>query len=134
MHRLSSFWMISTAFCKIGRRVKGKGNLPANQARDVAREAHADLFLSGALTRRGALVRLDLRVQETATGRVRFAGKVEGTGVQAVFSIVDQASADILAHLAPREAGPKPNVAAALTANLEALRAYEEGLSKRTVF
>ena len=113
----------------ISRRTKGEGRLPPGAAQEVAKEAQADMFLSGALLKVGSQLRLDLRVQETATGRVLFADKVEGNDAQAVFGMVDQATAGILNRLAPGEAAAQPNVAASLTSNLEALRAYEEGLS-----
>jgi tetratricopeptide (TPR) repeat protein len=113
----------------ISRRTKGEGRLPPGAAQEVAKEAQADMFLSGALLKVGSQLRLDLRVQETATGKLLFADKVEGDNAQAVFGMVDQATAAILAKLTPGEAPPKPNVAASLTSNLEALRAYEEGLS-----
>jgi tetratricopeptide (TPR) repeat protein len=118
----------------INRRTKGEGRLPPGEAQDVAKEARADMFLSGALLKVGSQLRLDLRVQETATGKLLFADKVEGDNAQAVFGMVDQATAAILAKLTPGEAPPKPNVAASLTSNLEALRAYEEGLSYRDRF
>jgi len=111
----------------ISRRVKGEAKLPSGQAAEVARDARADLFLSGALLKVGPRLRLDLRVQETATGRVLFSEKVEGNDAQAVFAMVDQATAGILAKLTPGEATARPNVAASMTANVEALRAYEEG-------
>jgi tetratricopeptide (TPR) repeat protein len=111
----------------INRRTKGEGRLPPGAAQEVAKEAQADMFLSGALLKVGSRLRLDLRVQETATGRVLFADKVEGDDAQAVFGMVDQATAGILNRLAPGEAPAKPNVAASLTSNLEALHAYEEG-------
>jgi tetratricopeptide (TPR) repeat protein/TolB-like protein len=113
----------------ISRRTKGEGRLPPGAAQEVAKEAQADMFLSGALLKVGSRLRLDLRVQETATGRVLFADKVEGDDAQAVFGMVDQATAGILNRLAPGEAAAQPNVASSLTSNLEALRAYEEGLS-----
>jgi tetratricopeptide (TPR) repeat protein len=70
-----------------------------------------------------------LRVQETGTGKVLFADKVEGDNAEAVFAMVDRATAGILSKLAPGEAPARPNVAASLTSNVEALRAYEEGVS-----
>jgi eukaryotic-like serine/threonine-protein kinase len=112
----------------ISRRTKSEGKLPPSQARDVAQEAHADLFLSGALLKVGPRLRLDLRVQETTTGRMVYADKVEGDDAQAVFGMVDQATAGILEKLAPGEAAARPNVAASLTSNVEALHAYEQGL------
>jgi tetratricopeptide (TPR) repeat protein/TolB-like protein/tRNA A-37 threonylcarbamoyl transferase component Bud32 len=113
----------------INRRTKGQGTLPPGEAQEVAKEAQADLFLSGALLKVGSRLRLDLRVQETATGRVVFADKVEGDDAQAVFGMVDQATVGILNRLAPGEAAAAPNVAASLTSNLEALHAFEQGLS-----
>jgi tetratricopeptide (TPR) repeat protein/tRNA A-37 threonylcarbamoyl transferase component Bud32 len=113
----------------INRRTKEGAKLPPGESQDVAKDAHADMFLSGALLKVGPHLRLDLRVQETATGKVLFADKVEGEDAQAVFGMVDQATAGILTRLAPTEAAARPSVAASLTSNLEALRAYEEGRS-----
>jgi tetratricopeptide (TPR) repeat protein len=109
--------------------VKGEGRLPAGQAQDVAQAAHADMFVSGALLKVGEGLRLDLRVQETSTGKVILADKVEAANAQAVFGMVDQATAGILAQLAPGESAARPNIAAMLTSNIEALHAYEEGNS-----
>jgi tetratricopeptide (TPR) repeat protein/predicted Ser/Thr protein kinase len=113
----------------ISRRTKGEGRLPASESQAVAKEAHADMFLSGSLLKVGSRLRLDLRAQDTASGVLLFADKVEGADAQAVFGMVDQATAGILARLEPREAAVQPNVAASLTSNLEALHAYEEGIS-----
>jgi tetratricopeptide (TPR) repeat protein len=113
----------------INRRTKGEGRLPPSEAQDVAKDARADMFLSGALLKVGSQLRLDLRVQETATGKLLYADKVEGDNAQAVFGMVDEATAGILARMAPGEAAARPSVAASLTSNLEALHAYEEGLS-----
>jgi DNA-binding winged helix-turn-helix (wHTH) protein/tetratricopeptide (TPR) repeat protein len=113
----------------ISRRTKGQGTLPPGEAQEVAKDAQADVFLSGALLKVGPRLRLDLRVQETGTGRVLFADKVEGDNAEAVFAMVDQATAGILSKLAPGEAFAQPNVAASMTSNVEALRAYEEGSS-----
>jgi tetratricopeptide (TPR) repeat protein/TolB-like protein len=110
----------------IGRKANGEGQLPPDGAREVAEEAQADMFLSGALLKVGERLRLDLRVQDTATGRVLFADKVEGENAQAVFGMVDQATAGILEKLVG-EAPARPNAAATLTSNLDALKAYEEG-------
>jgi tetratricopeptide (TPR) repeat protein len=111
----------------IRERVKGEGKLPAGQAQEVAQAAHADVFVSGALLKVGEGLRLDLRVQETSSGKVLRADKVEAPNAQAVFGMVDQATAAILAELAPEDAAARPNVAAMLTSNMEALHAYEQG-------
>ena len=113
----------------INRRTRSEGALLAGEAQEVAKAAHADIFLSGSLLKVGSRLRLDLRAQDTATGKLLFADKVEGEDAQAVFGMVDQASAGILTRLAPSEVAAQPNAASSLTSNLEALRAYEEGRS-----
>jgi tetratricopeptide (TPR) repeat protein len=113
----------------ISRRTKGQGTLPPGEAQDVAKEAQADVFLSGALLKVGPRLRLDLRVQETGTGKVLYADKVDGDNAEAVFAMVDEATVGILSKFAPGEAPARPNVAASMTSNLEALRTYEEGRS-----
>ena len=113
----------------IRQRLKSEGHLPPSEAQEVAKEAQADLFASGALLRLGHGLRLDLRVQDTATGRVLFADKVEAENAQAVFATVDKATADILARLAPDEATLQPNAGTSLTGNIDALHAYEEGVA-----
>jgi len=112
----------------VRQRMKGEGRLPPSEAQEVAKDAQADLFASGALLKLGDRLRLDLRVQDTATGRVLFADKVEAENAQAVFATVDKATADILARLAPDETTLQPNAGASLTGNIEALYAYEEGV------
>jgi TolB-like protein len=112
----------------IRRRVKEGERLQPGQTQDVAREAGADLFLSGALLKLGPRLRLDLQVQETATGKILFPEKVEGDDIQSVFTMADQVTGQILGRLLPGEAPTQPKVADSLTANLEALRAYEEGM------
>jgi serine/threonine protein kinase/tetratricopeptide (TPR) repeat protein len=115
----------------ISHRTKGQGTLPPSEAQDVAKDARADVFLSGTLLKLGPRLRLNLRVQETDTGKVLYADKVEGDNVEAVMGMVDQATAGILSKFAPGEAPTQPNVAASMTSNVEALRADEEGLSYR---
>jgi tetratricopeptide (TPR) repeat protein len=112
----------------ISHRTKGQGTLPPGEAQDVAKEAQAERFVSGALLKMGPRLRLNLRVQETGTGKVLFADKVEGDNADAVFAMVDEATAGILSKLTPGEAPAQPSVAASMTSNVEALRAYEEGL------
>jgi tetratricopeptide (TPR) repeat protein/tRNA A-37 threonylcarbamoyl transferase component Bud32 len=118
----------------INRRTRGEGRLPPSESQEVAKEAHADMFLSGSLLKVGSQLRLDLRAQDTATGVLLFADKVEGADAQAVFGMVDQATAGILERIAPSEAAAQPKAAAGLTSNLEALHTYEEAESYRHRF
>jgi eukaryotic-like serine/threonine-protein kinase len=112
----------------IGRQAKPGESLPADEARQVAKEAGADVFVSGALLKIGQGFRLDLRVQDTASGKVLLADKVEGDSPQAIFSMVDKATGRIVSGLLPA-AAVEANSAASLTSNLDALHAYEQGVS-----
>jgi len=111
------------------RRAKEGGKLPPGEAQEVARDAHADLFLSGVLMKVGPHFRMDFRVQETDSGKTVHTDKIEWEAAETVFKKVDDASARILQRLAPGLAPPRLDVAASLTSNLEALRAYQEGRS-----
>ena len=112
----------------ISREVKPGESLPASHAQRVAQKAGADVFVSGGLLKMGHGFRLDLRVQDTATGKVLLADKVEGDSPQAIFSMIDQATEHIVSKLTPTEARVPPG-AASLSSNLDALHAYEEGMS-----
>ena len=110
----------------IGRQVKPGEALAASQAQAVAQKAGADLFVSGGILKMGNGLRLDLRVQDTASGKVLLAEKVEGDSPQAVFSMVDETTDRIVSRLfpgEPRSSGGK------LTSSFGALHAYEESLS-----
>ncbi len=111
----------------IGREVKPGQALAAGQAQAVARMAGADLFISGGFLKMGQGLRLDLRVQDTASGKVLLSEKVEGDSPQAVFSMVDETTDRIVARLSPGE--PRPS-GGSLTSNFAALQAYEEGVSE----
>ncbi len=111
----------------VERRIKPGENLPVSQAQRVAKEAGADVFVSGALLKVGRGIRLDLRVEETATGKILLADKVEGENPQAVFSMVDEAASRIVSQFLPATA-VAANSAASLTSNLDALHAYERGI------
>jgi tetratricopeptide (TPR) repeat protein len=112
----------------INREVKFGESLPASGAQRVAQKAGADIFISGALLNMGKGLRLNLRVQDTTSGKVLLADKFEGDSPQAIFSMVDEATAHIVSQLTPAEAATEPNTAR-LTSNLDALHAYEEGIS-----
>lgn len=110
----------------IGREVKPGQALAAGQAQDVAQKAGADVFISGGILKMGKGLRLDLRVQDTASGKVLLAQKVEGESPQAVFSMVDETTDRIVSGLSPGERRPN---GARLTSSFDALHAYEEGIN-----
>ena len=70
----------------------GKSMDPA-QAQNVARDAGADAYITGALLKIGPTqLRLDVRAQDTSTGQILFSDKLEGQDVQSIFR--DGGSAD----------------------------------------
>jgi len=111
----------------MGRRVKGDARLPAALVRDVAADANARYFVSGALMRVGPRLRLDVKVQDTSSGHVLFAHHVEGDDAQAVFRMADE-TAGMVASRVGGAAGKKPASSQGLTDNVEALKAYSEGM------
>ncbi|MEO8593069.1 MAG: serine/threonine-protein kinase [Candidatus Solibacter sp.] len=95
-------------------------------AREAAQALRADLYVEGALIKAPPKIRLDLRVIETAGGRVVLARSFEASSAEAVFTLADQAAFEITSRLtttAPVKADSKK----LLTGNSEALRLYEEG-------
>lgn len=109
----------------IGRQAKRGQPLAVSEAQTVARKAGADLFISGGLLKMGQGLRLDLRVQDTASGKVLLSEKVEGESPQAVFSMVDETTDRIVSRLSPEE--PRPN-GGRLTTSFGALQLYEESI------
>ena len=95
-------------------------------AAEVARQARTDLFVTGAFLKSDASLRLDLRVQETGSGKVVFAESFQGADAQSIFSVADRATKAILNRWQPRGAASGPRIAEVTTSNPEALRAYEE--------
>jgi DNA-binding winged helix-turn-helix (wHTH) protein/tetratricopeptide (TPR) repeat protein len=112
----------------ISQEVGPNESLPPSQARRVAQKAGADVFVSGGLLKMNRGFRLNLRVQDTTSGKLLLADKVEGDSPQAIFSMVDQATEHIVSHLTPAGAGVQPTFANP-TSNLDALHAYEEGVN-----
>jgi serine/threonine protein kinase len=110
-----------------------RNRLTIEAAREVAREAHADLMLRGALSQAGNAMRLNLDVRDAATGRVDYTNSVEASGERALFDLVDEASRRILGHLSPADAA-SGSAASGLSQSVEALKAYEEGLAERARF
>jgi len=106
-------------------RFSGVAQLTAAQAHDVATEARADVFASGTLFKQGSGFRLNLRAQETTSGRLIYTGSLEGQDAQALFGMADRAATEMLALIAPR-ARVTVDSAGGLTSNLEALKAYTE--------
>ncbi len=108
----------------------GKALDPA-QAQKVARDAGADAYITGALLKVGPTqLRLDVRVQDTASGQILYSDKLEGQDVQSIFGMVDRLTANIAGNFLPASALPAkgPAIEEASTSNVEAYRHYELGM------
>ena len=99
-------------------------------SQEVARNAGADAFVTGALLKVGPnRLRLDVRVQDTRSGQILFSEKLEGEDVQSVFGMVDSLTARIAQRFLPAESLPAkaPAIEEAATSNIEAYRHYQLG-------
>jgi serine/threonine protein kinase/TolA-binding protein len=108
----------------------GKSLDPA-QAQNVARDAGADAYITGALLKIGPTqLRLDVRAQDTSTGQILFSDKLEGQDVQSIFGMVDRLTANIASNFLPASQVPQkaPEIEQASTSNVEAYRHYQLGV------
>jgi eukaryotic-like serine/threonine-protein kinase len=99
-------------------------------ALEVARNAGAGAFVSGALMRVGpSRLRLDVRVQDTDAGQILFSEKLEGEDVNAVFAMVDALTGRMAQRFLPGAKLPEkaPTIEEAATSNVEAYRHYQLG-------
>jgi tetratricopeptide (TPR) repeat protein len=108
----------------------GKKEMSPDLALDVARNAGANAFISGALLRVGPTrLRLDVRAQDSAGGQILFSEKVEGEDLNAVFTMIDSLTAHIARRFLPAASVPEktPAIEEAATSDLEAYRHYQLG-------
>ncbi len=108
----------------------GKSLDPA-QAQQVARDAGADAYITGALLKVGPTqLRLDVRAQDTSTGQILFSEKLDGQDVQSIFGMVDRLTASIAGSFLPASDLPQkaPEIEQASTSNVEAYRHYQLGI------
>jgi eukaryotic-like serine/threonine-protein kinase len=115
----------------VQRAAKGGRSLAPAQAQQVARDAGADAYITGALLKIGPTqLRLDVRAQDTGTGQILFSEKLEGQDVQSIFGMVDRLTASIAGSFLPASEQPQkaPEIEQASTSNVEAYRHYQLGL------
>jgi serine/threonine protein kinase/tetratricopeptide (TPR) repeat protein/TolB-like protein len=114
------------------RRVNsGNGPLDPAQAQNVARDVGAQAYITGALLKIGPTqLRLDLRVQDTATGQILFSDKLEGRDLQSIFGLVDRLTDRIARNFLPAETLPAkaPAIEQTATSNVEAYHHYQMGV------
>jgi eukaryotic-like serine/threonine-protein kinase len=115
----------------VQRASKGGNSLDPSQAQTVARDAGADAYITGALLKIGPTqLRLDVRAQDSATGKILFSDKLEGQDVQNIFSMIDRLTANLAATFLPANQQPQqgPEIEQTSTSNVEAYRHYQLGL------
>jgi eukaryotic-like serine/threonine-protein kinase len=115
----------------VQRASKDGKSLDPGQAQQVARDAGADAYITGALLKIGPTqLRLDVRAQDTATGQILFSDKLEGQDVQSIFGMVDRLTASLASSFLPASDQPQkgPEIEQASTSNVEAYRHYQLGI------
>ena len=120
---------ILAALHRLGQ--KDASKLDPATAMEAARNAGADAFITGAVMRTGPKqLRLDVRVQDTSSGKILFSDKVEAQDVQGIFGMVDQLTGQIAQHFVPSTelAANKPSIEQVATSNIEAWRHYQAGV------
>jgi serine/threonine protein kinase/tetratricopeptide (TPR) repeat protein len=114
----------------VGRASKN-GKLGPAQAQQVARDAGADAYVTGAVLKVGPTqLRLDVRVQDTYPGQILLSDKLEGQDLQSIFGMVDRLTSSIARNFLPAENLPQTASAIeqASTSNIEAYRHYQLGV------
>jgi eukaryotic-like serine/threonine-protein kinase len=115
----------------VQRESKGGMSLNPAQAQQVARDAGADAYVTGALLKVGPTqLRLDIRVQDTGTGQILYSDKLEGQDIQSIFGMVDRLTSSIARNFIPAEnlQQTAPAIEQAATSNIEAYRHYQLGV------
>jgi serine/threonine protein kinase/tetratricopeptide (TPR) repeat protein len=115
----------------VQRASKDGKSLDPGQAQQVARDAGADAYITGALLKVGPTqLRLDVRGQDTGTGQIIFSEKLEGQDVQSIFGMVDRLTSSIAGSFLPASELPQkaPEIEQASTSNVEAYRHYQLGV------
>src|ERR1700722_6420521 len=115
----------------VQRATKDGKSLDRSQAREVARDAGADAYITGALLKIGPTqLRLDVRAQDTGTGQILFSEKLEGQDVQSIFGMVDRLTASLAGSFLPASEVPQkaPEIEQDSTSNVEAYRHYQRAI------
>ncbi|HSL24544.1 MAG TPA: protein kinase [Vicinamibacterales bacterium] len=98
--------------------------LGRGQMLEVGRRSGAGALVAGSIFRVGSDIRIDVRVQDAASGRLVAAHSVRGADV---FPLVDDLTGRIRRSLNVGADAPAPAVAAVTSSDLEAYRFYTEG-------
>ena len=95
---------------------------------EVARQAGAGAVVGGSIYKVGDDIRIDVQVEDVASGRILSAHSVRGNDV---FPLVDELSGQIRDSLDMTDAPDARDIAEVTTGSLEAYRLYSEGVEAR---
>lgn len=117
---------ISNALQRMG---KSGDHIDPGVAQEVARNAGADAFVTGALLKTGPTqLRVDVRVLDTRSGQILYSDKLDADSTQKVFAMVDELTSRVAQRfVAGAMAEKTPSIQNASTSNIEAYRHYQLG-------
>ena len=95
----------------------------------MAKEANSEIILTGNISGSGDSLRINVKVHETNQGQILREESVEGSGLENLFSMVDQLTQKIKDDLQPDDIGEDWNqgIAELTTNSLEAWQSYTIG-------
>ncbi|MGH9337850.1 MAG: tetratricopeptide repeat protein, partial [Vicinamibacteria bacterium] len=96
---------------------------------EVAERAGAEIVLLGSFMKAGETIRINLRVQEAASGKILASEKIEGPGEASLFPMVDTLTERILAKLDVPGPALDRGLEEVTTSSVEAYRYYSEGMN-----
>jgi serine/threonine protein kinase/tetratricopeptide (TPR) repeat protein len=97
---------------------------------EVAEKAGVEIVVLGSFMKSGENVRINIRIQEAASGKILTSEKVEGVGDDSIFPMVDDLTRRVMARLdvSPTEDASDRRLEEVTTASVEAFRFYSEGM------
>ncbi len=99
---------------------------------DLAKRGGVETVLEGSFLKAGESIRINVRIQEAATGRILTSEKVEGVGEASLFEMVDDLSRRVRLKLdtVPAMGGELDrDLSEVTTASVDAYREYAEGIN-----
>ncbi len=99
---------------------------------DLAKRGGVETVLEGSFMKAGESIRINVRIQEAATGRILTSEKVEGVGEASLFEMVDDLSRRVRLRLdvVPEAVGELDrDLRDVTTASVDAYREYAEGIN-----
>ena len=106
-----------------------KNNISIERAKEIARQTHAEFFITGSFAKIGDRVRLDASLHDAVTGNLQATETLTVDRAEQILTEIDLLSLKISNRLSapPNE---KSDLASVMTDNLEAYRYYSMGVEK----